>query len=331
MADFNIAPTEPAPGNTPDDMASVFGLDSFEMPSDAPEAAGASVPAAAPPAAPEPGAGVVAPSPVPAPVPAAPAAPTNVAPAPAPAAPEALPPLAAPATGATPQAPAAAPPAAPTPEALELASLRAQVAHLLQAQQQQPSATAPAATPAQPAEEAVRYDLAIPDQLASAIFNEDANVARNGMTHLVNSLATQIHTRLRNEYREELQTFRQEGQRAQQQQTEAQQVETMQQEYYGQFPAHNNPAIKQIVAHEAQQLQAQYPALTWGPDYRNALGARVNATLAALAAPAAPAPSPTPAPTPAPRPAAFASPGTRGAIPAFEGDPQALMNDTFAP
>jgi hypothetical protein len=211
-----------------------------------------------------------------------------------------------------------------------MASLRQMVADLTaRLGQPQAGAQTPATQqPGQPAGEAPpAYNLAIPPQLSEAIFNENPQIAQQGLTHLVNSLAQQIHQTVRTEFRQELTTRDQQAQQQQQQGQQTQQQEQMQRDYYGTFPAHNNPAIKQIVAHEAQQLQAAYPGLSWGPDFMNALGARVNQTVASLArqqpqAASAPAPSAAPAP--------FVPSSPRPMIPAGGDDLQTLMDSTMA-
>jgi hypothetical protein len=156
-------------------------------------------------------------------------------------------------------------------------------------------------------------------------------VARQGLTHLVNSLAQMIHTRVRADYRGEMDQRFQQRDQVQGQAQEREQIAAMQRDYYGAFPTHNNPAIKQIVALEAGNMATQYPNLPWGPDYIAALGARVGAQLAALGAPAAPQPAtPTPAaPVPAARPAAFAPTAPRSAIPNFEQGQADTIADTF--
>jgi hypothetical protein len=164
----------------------------------------------------------------------------------------------------------------------------------------------------------VSYDeLVLPEQLTSAIFSEDAAQAASAMNVLVRGLASTIHTRVKAEYETTLKTtLQQRDERRQQetaQQTEAQTAKAMQDEFYGEFPALNNPLAKTIVVEAARELSAEQPNAAWDQNYRAAMAARAQAKIAALAgiaAPAAPA-TPASAPTPAARPAAFVAAGTR--------------------
>lgn len=313
-------------------IASVFALDE---PSEA-QAPGA-------------GADVVAPSPAPDPLvpPVVPATPTPPAPsspadaAPASATPASVPPVA-PAPSSAEVPPAAVPPASPSPEVLErnaaqatIQALQQQIAHLTaQPPAGGPGAAAPPATTTGTDGAAlIEYALSVPPELGQAIFGEDPAIAMQGLQVLVNSLATVIHTRVNASFQQTLQRRDAEMQQSQMHVQRQQAAEQMQQDYYGAFPAHNNPVVKQIVAQQAGQLQVEYPNLPWNADYVNALGARVNQAIAALtgqpaADPAAPTPTP-PAPPP-PKPAGFAPAGTRGAIPNGEGSELDLIASTFA-
>lgn len=278
--------------------------------------------------------------------PPAPSEPAPAQPAPQPAAAptgEPTPPL----PGLTPSpAPAAAQPgaapaapAAMSPE-MELVSLRAQVQMLQQqlaqpapqGQQpgQQPQAPSPAAagqgTGGQ--EEAPRYNLDIPDQVTQAIFNEDPAVAKAGMVHLVNSLATIIHTRAREEFRNEFQQFRTGLQTESVQREQVAEAERLKESYFTTFPAHRDPVVQTIVAAENYALSQEYPGHPFDERYMAALGARVNQKLQGVAglggapapaivppAPAAAAAAPVPA-RPAPMLPSARTAG--GQIPAFE-------------
>lgn len=219
----------------------------------------------------------------------------------------------------------------------QIQALQAQLA----AQTASPSPQA--GTPAAPAsgqpgaEPPVSYDLTIPPQLADALFNEDRNIAQQGMSHLINSLGKHIHERLQTQFRQELAQRDQAAQQQQTQQTQAAAAEQMQKDYYGAFPAHNNAAVKQIVAMAAGEMASQYPNLPWDARYIAALGARVNQHLTTLAgggsaaAPALPAAPAAPTAAPAPAHAPFAPTAPRSAIPSFEADGQAdVIADTFS-
>ena len=238
-------------------------------------------------------------------------------PEPTPAAP-AVPP-AAPASGTSP-----APSQDPTVQALT-AQVQALTAHLaqLQGQQGQQGVGQQAPQPGQAdlqqqmlQHPLLNYQLAMPDDVASAVFNEDPAIARQGLTHVINAVGREIHSRVLRQVDEVI------GQRLQsygQQTTVQQQQENMRREYFQAFPQHQDPATQLIVAQEAQVMWGSNPALQWDETARNALGARVNARLgvvsqqqpqqqpfAAQSAPAQGQPVPTPAAQlgASPRPAA---------------------------
>ena len=176
------------------DVMDVFQLAPI---SGAPAEAAPEAPAPAAPSPPPPGPAPVAPPPPgegAGPVPPAPAAPAPASPPP--------PGLEAPA----PAAPTPPPPPVVDEAALRTASLEAQnlalQAEIDRIRGATPATPAPPGPP-QPGQpgadgqpEEVRYALSIPDPLFDAIMSEDPAQNRQGMTILVNSLATNIHTRL---------------------------------------------------------------------------------------------------------------------------------------
>lgn len=309
----NTFPGEAAPA-APEPVIDMSGLEQDVRDVFAFDSGNENEPPAAPAPASEPGEGVgqaPSPSPVAPEPPAAPATPTPpVAPQPAP--------PAAPAT--TP--PAATPPPAPaTPPAdeaaLRQASLEAQVAALtatieqLRAspQGQQPPAAEPPAAPGSEqagAEQPPRYNLSLPEQVTTALTGEDPAQANQAIHWIVNSLATIVHNNLRLEYRkhfdDRVNSLVAEAGQVQAETNQATSIEQARAQYYEKFADHKNPLIMPIVAAEASKLAAQYPGLTWGDQFMDSLGARVNAAISELRGPAAAAPA-TPA-TPA-RPAAM--------------------------
>lgn len=306
------------------EVADIFNLGSADSPTPA------STPTPAAPAAPEAGAEVVAPS-------AAPAAPASAEPS-TPASQEVLPPLTqTPPASATPApTPAPAPAsAAPTPTvdeaALKARSMEAQLeamsAELAALRAGKPAvpgetpAPTPGSDPAQP--EVVQYGLQIPNEVAAAIFGEDAAKAHQGLNHLVSSLASVIHTRVQQQFRQELQQVQQTITTQSSEAEAAASREAAQNLYYKHFPTHNTPIIQPIIAAVNRQLAAELPHHPWDDNYVAALGQRVNAELAKIAGTAVaptptPAPAPTPTPSPAARPAAMVPTQSRSAIPAFE-------------
>lgn len=193
----------------------------------------------------------------------------------------------APAPAAPPAAPAAgtspAPSQDPTIQALtaQIQALTAHITQLQNGQTQGAGQQTPQTGQGDQQEELYRhplldYRLAMPDDVASAIFNEDPNVARQGLTHVINAVGREVHTRVLRQVDELI------GQRLQSfgQQTQAQTAqERMRQEYFQHFPNHADAATQMIVAQEAQVLWGANPTLAWDENSRNALGARVNQRL----------------------------------------------------
>lgn len=250
----------------------------------------------------------------------------------------------APAQPAAPAAPAAAPPAAPVegqaqapssdPAFLALqAQVQALIQHNAQLQQQltqgggqqPPIGQAPQQQQQDPLladnNPLLDYRLAMPDDVANAVFNEDVSVAKQGLSHVINSLARMVHQRVI-QHADQLVNDRLSRYGEQQQLTSSQ--EQMRQQYFAAFPQHNDPGIRLIVAQEAQNLWTQQPTLVWDQNAMNALGARVSARLGQPVAqpPAQQAipPQPQQQPTPAPRPAAQMGASNRSQQSAADND-----------
>jgi hypothetical protein len=199
-------------------------------------------------------------------------------PQPAPAAPPAAP------VDGQPQAPSGD----PTVQALsaQVQALVAQNAELLRQLQspqgagqptpQPPSGTEPQSDPLLTQHPLMDYRLGMPDDLAAAVLNDDPAIARQGLTHLINATAREIHTRAIRHVDElvnqRLANFGTQSQLSQQQ-------EQMRQQYFTAYPQHGDPGIRLIVAQEAQAMWAQNPNLQFDQNAINALGARVNTRL----------------------------------------------------
>lgn len=282
-------------------------------------------PAAAP-AAPVPGAEATAPS--------APVTSPESSTTPSPATPE-------PSTGKPPAAPAAAPApteppaAAPTPQpglvderALKEASLTAQVDALQRERDQllanqRSGAPTPGAAPGsdQPSAEPppIRYGLTIPEAVQADILSDDPAKNIGAIQRIVNDLGTIVHnnvlTQVRTEVRAAFSSLNSMADSLGASETQATARETAKAEYYQLFPTHNNPLVLPIIQSETQRMAAEYPQLKWDANYASALGARVNAAIAAISGQPAPAvePAPVPGPQPAARPAAMLPSGQRAA------------------
>lgn len=253
--------------------------------------------------------------------------------APSPAAPEAGEVRSAPASpdtppAGTPPAPAAAQPATGTPPgptpavapsapaaavppaneaALREASLTAQVstlqAELAQLRGASPQPGQPGVAPesgqpsAQP-QPLERFNLTLPQELTTAIFSDDEATAHAGITRLINDFGTIIyHSAAQKAAQYVDQRIGQlvsAAEQGQSEQVRATAREQGQGQYYEAFPAHKNPLIEPIIRAQAQEMAAEFPGLQWGPDYINALGARVNGYVASLTGQPAPAEGVTP-------------------------------------
>lgn len=145
-----------------------------------------------------------------------------------------------------------------------------------QAPQQGYGEQQPQQSGAQPPHPLMDYRLALPQDVVNAVFSDDPNVGAQGLTHIVNSIGRIVHERVIRHVDELM------GQRLQdygQQQQLTQQQENMRNEYFKDFPAHNNPGTRLIVAQEAQRMWTENPLLQWDDKARAALGTRVNTIL----------------------------------------------------
>jgi len=284
-----------------------------------------------------PGASPVTPSPAP-----SEAAPTPAAPEPAPAPASAAP--------AAPSPAPATPDAAPQPPAvdeaaLRTASLEAQVTALTEelnrlraSPQPAPTAPVPTGQPAptaapesgQPAaEQLYRYNLTLPPPVIEALQSDDPQTFAQGIGTIVNDLGTIVHNtvvaQVRGEFRATLQQLMSSAEQAGSVEERESARKAAAEDYYKDFPAHNNPLILPILQAESQKMAAEFPGLSWNPQYKAALGARVNAALEALSAPVGQQPEAEPAPVtpgmpPPPKPAAMLPSGARAASPGASGD-----------
>ena len=174
----------------------------------------------------------------------------------------------------------------------------------------QPSATQPQ-TP--------RYALTLPQQVQEAILSEDPQQNIAAIQHIVNDLGTIVHAsvvaQMRSEFQGAFQQLISAARQGTEQETRLSAAQSAREDYYKAFPQHNDPLILPIIQSESQKLAAEFPNVSWSPDYINSLGTRVDAFLAKLrggSAPADPAPQPGPGNTPPARPAPMMPSGTRG-------------------
>jgi hypothetical protein len=164
-----------------------------------------------------------------------------------------------------------------------------------------------------------------------ALLSEEPEHNAAAIQHIMNAVATIVHTRVMGLVDQRFQAETTARQSATTVEERSRQMTEAKEEYFKAFPGHREPLMQPIIASEAGQMAAQYPNLSWGPDYINALGARVNAAVAKLRGEPAQEPTtPTPAPAPAPKPAAGLPSGTRTApVPGSELEGSDLIEDTF--
>lgn len=329
--DHNPAGEPPSADTAPDSQEII---DIFDLGDTTAEADKLATPAVAPEATPASGEAATAP-----------ASPVTTPPAVEPTPPPATPAAPAPSTGTPPAAPAAAPApteppaAAPTPtpglvdeQALRTASLTAQVDALkrerdaLLASQQSGTPTAASPGQAEPEVPAYRYALTIPKPVQDALLSEDPQQNITAINAIVNDLGTIVHntvvTQIRAEVKESFQNLSNMAENLGQSETRGAAIENSKKEYYTLFPTHENPLVLPILQAESQKLASEFPQLKWDANYANALGARVNAAIAAISGQPAPVAEPAPAPGQAPpaRPAAMLPSGQRAAPVTPSGD-----------
>lgn len=232
--------------------------------------------------------------------------------------------------------------------------LKAQVAALTRMLEDKakPSPTptpAPAATPGAPQgggspapegsgdkpvyEQEIAYGLQIPPDLAQALSSDDDGERISALNFLINGVAKAVHTRVRAEALSLRDAVRSEIGQAISGHDQQRQVQAMRESYFSAFPTHRNPATELIIQQELAALIAAQPDAQWDTNFVNALGSRVNAKLAELAATATPTPAPAPAPSPAPRPAPMLPAGGRGGspAPAAASTQQDVLDELFGP
>ena len=237
-----------------------------------------------------------------------------------------------PAQTGQPPAPGAPPaPAAPVdPNLLRVNSLEATVAALqaeLAASRASPAQAgqSPQAQTSGQQDDLPRYALTLPPQVAAALTSGEDQQTVAGVTHMMNSLATIVHHNVRLEMRQALGQLLQTAQAQQSEQETSKFIQDSRADYYGAFPAHNNPLILPIIQAESVAMSGEFPGLPWNENYRNALGQRVEARLAQLRGQQQPQGQAPPA-----APAAMLPVGSRQEVPGSELTGGDLIADTFS-
>jgi len=182
---------------------------------------------------------------------------------------------AAPTSQADPPAGKETPPTDPEKELLrqQLATLQAQMqaqAAAPQAQQQQAQDTLPP------------YAFNIPPELLQLMYSEDPTERQQGLTAYAMGIARTVHSQVRDEYQQVMQSA------IQQAIASTQQAQQVRQDFYGKYPELDKPELYPVVQAVAQQVAAQTGANSWTPEFRDAVGERVRALIQPQAQPQPP-------------------------------------------
>lgn len=181
---------------------------------------------------------------------------------------------AAPTSQADPPAGKETPPTDPEKELLrqQLATMQAQM---------QAQAAAPQA-PQQAQDTLPPYAFNIPPELLQLMYSEDPTERQQGLTAYAMGIARTVHSQVRDEYQQVMQSA------IQQAIASTQQAQQVRQDFYGKYPELDKPELYPVVQAVAQQVAAQTGANSWTPEFRDAVGERVRALIQPQAQPQPP-------------------------------------------
>ncbi|NJM09440.1 MAG: hypothetical protein HC883_00635 [Bdellovibrionaceae bacterium] len=223
------------------------------------------------------------------PEPASPPAPASEATPPA-ASPTAVPP---PEQANSPTQPAAS---ALTPEqqAALIAELHKQRGMVEGLKATPPATTQPSAQPpATPEVELPDYAYTVPVEMLNALRSENPTEASMALATVARNVSRATHENVVKAMRRELGVvIPQLVENMVRSREMARQIED---DYFGQFPAHKNPALRPLLGQVAKAYAEETGNAAWSPQVVGEIGRRMNAILQSLVPPA---PAPTPAPAP---------------------------------
>ena len=124
------------------------------------------------------------------------------------------------------------------------------------------------------------YEFQIPDQLVNLLGSESTQERAQGIQLLTKGVGQAIHKQVMGIVESKISAAKQEVARDFQSNSQSMAAaQEIHNDYYGKFPTHNHPSIKPIVQSVTAQVVAETGSDTWGPNMRNAIGAKVNELL----------------------------------------------------
>lgn len=174
------------------------------------------------------------------------------------------------------------------------------------------------------------YEFQVQDQLIEALGHEDANIRKLGISALARATAQEVHRQVMQQVVGRFKDFDKSldgriGARVTQTQTR----ESMQSDFFGAYPALQNPAFSSVVAAATEQAVQELGTSTWTPQMRDLIGQRAMQMLVAAVpghAAAAPPQAPMVPAQPAPQPPAMFAPGAR---PNGSGKPRKQVDEVW--
>lgn len=124
------------------------------------------------------------------------------------------------------------------------------------------------------------YEFNIPPQLMAMLGSEDLQERTQAVQSMFKGTCQAVHKTVMEAVVRKISEARQEITSSVQADSVSRAAATeIHNDYYGNFPTHNNPAIKPLVQRIAVQMQQQTGASGWSPDLRNSIGNKVNELL----------------------------------------------------
>lgn len=127
------------------------------------------------------------------------------------------------------------------------------------------------------------YNMTIPDDIIAAVRSEDPQEASQGVHALVTGLAITVHKRVREEFETKMTEMMQQiPNMMQSHTTEASERQRVFDDFYGTYPELNSPQMLGMVKQAATELAKETGAVTYSPEFKAALKAKIDANLSAM-------------------------------------------------